>query len=96
MKTILLTQNRDEAILYNHEDPLITIPVKSGGIIMGINLMYKNHMIGTFYSCNEAIEEIDNILNSNNYVYCVSGYSDYDGTADFWKSVAESGEIDFN
>lgn len=96
MKTILITQDHDNAILYNSDDTLITAPAVSGGKIIGINLMYKNHLLGTFDSCNEAIEEINNIANSSNHVYCISGYSDYDGTFDFWKSVVESGEIDFN
>lgn len=96
MKTILLTQDRDEAILYNPEQPLVTIPVIVDGKIFGINLMYNNHLLGTFDSCNEAIEEIGKIASSTDPVYCMSGYSDYDGSIDFWTSVAESLEIDLS
>lgn len=72
---IIVNQDRTKRIHFNkNEDTLETFPVMSEDILMGINLMVNNELLGTFMRVSEAIREINLIHRSNDETYEISVY----------------------
>ena len=71
MPTSIFVQDRNNIVPFKD---LYTMPVLFNDILMGINLYSGKHMIGTFDSIAEAMEEIDKIHRSKYDVYLVTSF----------------------
>lgn len=70
---LILNQDRDELVEYRGE--LYTLPAIFKKQLYGINLFLGEHLLGTFDSVQEAMEEIGKIQSCVREVYVISGYS---------------------
>jgi hypothetical protein len=52
---------------------------------MGVNLVFRNVLLGTFYNIKEAMTERNSIMNYQHEIYVVSGYSAWDE----WETVSQ-------
>lgn len=75
---IIINQDRDARIsLQKKEDIKGQVIIKDNTYI-GINLVYKDKILGTFDTFEEFITELININNCTYRYYVVNGFSDYD------------------
>lgn len=89
MCEIIVNQDQDNAIRFNPEMTLVTVPMLIDNKIMGINLMCDKWLLGSFDTPLEAVQVISAIINCKEKVYVVPGFSDYDGESDFWELIDE-------
>lgn len=75
---LLINQDRDAAVEFNQAKDIIQpLAMYSGDIFMGVNLICKRTLLGTFDTMKEAAIEKDSIMKSGREFYAVGGYSDW-------------------
>jgi len=81
---IIVNKDRDKAIEFSGKESNLYSQAKwHNGICLGINLYYKNFMLGTFDTVKECMEEISKIMSCTDDFYYISGFSNYDGWEDW-------------
>lgn len=71
----IITQDRDQIYTFGGHTYLSPQPVMRDEICIGYNLL-MGISLGTFDSMEEAVQEVNRILNSDSEIYAVSGYSE--------------------
>lgn len=75
---IIINQDRETILDFiNGIDFLECKLTKHNGINYGINLLLNNHILGTFDTLNEVVDEMQNIINCKYNYYVIGGFDDY-------------------
>ncbi|MDP4117647.1 MAG: hypothetical protein Q8873_00440 [Bacillota bacterium] len=77
----IINQDRDRIINVKKSDlpdALLTVPKFYKDVCMGINLYYKNTLLGTFDTVQDAIEEMNSIIICKRRFYCVRGHEPFE------------------
>jgi len=75
----IVNQDREPDRIVCFHGALCTFPAMLKGRPIGINLysgasLLDGHLLGTFDTVDEAMQEIENIFNCKKRFYCVRGY----------------------
>ena len=86
----LVSQDRDEIIEFtdNGDNSLISESKWYNSTLIGFNLLYKDHLLGTFDTAEEVIKEMHSISQCEEELYYVTGFSDYTGWED-WNALVK-------